>query len=63
LATLFVDFKQASLYEGRDLAPTTDLRTVFKGVLRDYLGIAERALADTVFPDNAAARPMTGLLA
>jgi len=54
--------KPASLYEGRDLAPTTDLRTVLKGVLRDHLGIAERALAERVFPDSAAARPMTGLL-
>jgi uncharacterized protein (DUF1501 family) len=29
--------KPASLYEGRDLAPTTDLRAVIKGVLRDIL--------------------------
>jgi len=55
--------KPASLYEGRDLAPTTDLRAVIKGVLADHLGISERALAQTVFPDSAAARPMTGLVA
>ena len=55
--------KPASLYEGRDLAPTTDLRAVIKGVLADHLGIGERALADTVFPDSAAARPMKGLVA
>jgi uncharacterized protein (DUF1501 family) len=55
--------KPASLYEGRDLAPTTDLRAVIKGVLADHLGISERALAQTVFPDSAAARPMTGLIA
>jgi uncharacterized protein (DUF1501 family) len=54
--------KPASLYEGRDLAPTTDLRTVFKGVLHDHLGIAERVLAESVFPDSAAARPMQGLV-
>jgi uncharacterized protein (DUF1501 family) len=54
--------KPASLYEGRDLAPTTDLRAVIKGVLADHLGISERALAQTVFPDSAAARPMTGLI-
>jgi len=54
--------KPASLYEGRDLAPTTDLRTVFKGVLHDHLGIAERVLADSVFPDSAAAKPMQGLV-
>jgi uncharacterized protein (DUF1501 family) len=54
--------KPASLYEGRDLAPTTDLRAVIKGVLADHLGLSERALAQTVFPDSAAARPMTGLI-
>ena len=54
--------KPASLYESRDLAPTTDLRTVFKGVLHDHLGIAERVLAESVFPDSAAARPMQGLV-
>ena len=55
--------KAASLYEGRDLAPTTDLRAVIKGVLADHLGISERALADAVFPDSAAAKPMKGLIA
>ena len=54
--------KPANLYEGRDLAPTTDLRAVIKGVLADHLGISERALAQTVFPDSAAARPMAGLV-
>jgi uncharacterized protein (DUF1501 family) len=52
----------ASLYEGRDLAPTTDLRAVIKGVLRDHLGLGERVLAETVFPDSAPAKPMKGLL-
>jgi len=55
--------KPASLYEGRDLAPTTDLRAVIKGLLADHLGINERALAQTVFPDSAAAKPMQGLVA
>ena len=54
--------KPASLYEGRDLAPTTDLRAVIKGVLRDHLGIAETVLAQTVFPDSAPVRPMKGLM-
>ncbi len=51
------------LYEGRDLAPTTDLRAVIKGVLADHLGISERVLATTVFPDSAPARPIKGLIA
>jgi uncharacterized protein (DUF1501 family) len=54
--------KPASLYQGRDLAPTTDLRSVIKGVLADHLGIGERVLAQTVFPDSAAAKPMKGLV-
>jgi uncharacterized protein (DUF1501 family) len=47
--------KPASLYEGRDLAPTTDLRAVIKGVLRDHLGLGERVLAEAVFPGSAPA--------
>ena len=54
--------KTASLYEGRDLAPTTDLRAVIKGVLHDHLGLAERVLADTVFPDSAPVKAMKGLV-
>jgi uncharacterized protein (DUF1501 family) len=54
--------KPASLYQGRDLAPTTDLRAVVKGVLADHLGISESVLASTVFPDSAATKPMKGLI-
>jgi len=54
--------KPANLYEGRDLAPTTDLRAVLKGVLRDHLGLAERVLAERVFPESAQVKPMQGLL-
>jgi uncharacterized protein (DUF1501 family) len=52
----------ANLYEGRDLAPTTDLRAVIKGVLHDHLGVAERVLAETVFPDSAAVKSVKGLM-
>jgi uncharacterized protein (DUF1501 family) len=55
--------KDASLYEGRDLKPTTDLRAVIKGVLKDHLRVPEPALAAKVFPDSVAARPMAGLVA
>lgn len=54
--------KQANLYEGRDLFPTTDLRSVIKGVLQDHLGLSERLLAETVFPDSGTAKPMKGLI-
>ena len=55
--------KPAQLYEQRDLAATTDLRAVLKGVLRDLLGLSERALAADVFPDSLAVRPLDGLIA
>jgi uncharacterized protein (DUF1501 family) len=54
--------KPTSLYEGRDLAPTTDLRAVIKGVLHDHLGLSERVLAETVFPDSAGVKAVRGLV-
>lgn len=54
--------KPANLYQARDLAATTDLRAVIKGVLHDQFGIGERVLADAVFPDSAPAKPMKGLV-
>jgi uncharacterized protein (DUF1501 family) len=54
--------KTAQLYEGRDLKPTTDLRAVLKGLLRDHLRAEERALASNVFPDSADVTPTAGLI-
>jgi uncharacterized protein (DUF1501 family) len=54
--------KPANLYEGRDLAPTTDLRAALKGILHDHLGLSETALAKNVFPDSAQVKPMQGLI-
>jgi uncharacterized protein (DUF1501 family) len=54
--------RHANLYEARDLAATTDLRAVLKGVLHDHLGLSERVLAEKVFPDSAMVRPMAGLV-
>jgi uncharacterized protein (DUF1501 family) len=51
------------LHEKRDLKPTTDLRAVLKGLLRDHVRVDEAALASRVFPDSVAVKPMTGLLA
>jgi uncharacterized protein (DUF1501 family) len=42
----------SALYEGRDLAPTLDLRVVMKSVLRDHLGIDAGYLEREVFPDS-----------
>lgn len=55
--------KPAQLHDGRDLKPTTDLRAVLKGVLKDHLRVDERVLASQVFPDSVTLKPMTGLLA
>jgi uncharacterized protein (DUF1501 family) len=55
--------KSANLYQGRDLKPTTDLRAVLKGVLKDHLRADERALAQNVFPGSEGVKPMAGLMA
>ncbi len=54
--------KPAQLFEDRDLNPTLDLRGVLKGVLRDHLGIDERDLSASVFPDSIGIRPIDGLV-
>jgi len=55
--------KPGDLHDGRDLKPTTDLRAVLKGLLKDHLRVDDAALATKVFPDSSAAKPMAGLLA
>ena len=55
--------KSANLYENRDLKPTTDLRAVLKGLLKDHLRADDRALAQNVFPGSESVRPMAGLVA
>lgn len=40
----------ASLYEGRDLRPTRDLRTLFAGALVTHLGLDAGRVAHDVFP-------------
>jgi len=54
--------KVANLYEARDLKPTTDLRAVLKGMLKDHLRVEDRALAADIFPGSEAVVPMGGLL-
>jgi len=51
-----------SLYQGRDLAPTLDVRSVLKGVLAEQLAVSAHVLEQEVFPDSAAARPLRGLM-
>ncbi|HVN98765.1 MAG TPA: DUF1501 domain-containing protein [Steroidobacteraceae bacterium] len=51
-----------SLYEGRDLRPTLDLRSAMKEVLHVQLELSDRELDTAVFPDSAAAPRLQGLL-
>lgn len=45
---------QRDLLNGRDLRPTFDLRSVFKGLLQESLGISRSSLDNVVFPGSAA---------
>jgi uncharacterized protein (DUF1501 family) len=51
-----------ALYQGRDLMPTQDMRSVLKGVMEEHLSIPARALDTTVFPDSGAAKALSGLV-
>lgn len=46
---------KSDLYQGRDLQPTTDMRSLFKGVLGDHFELPDTLLNKAVFPDSAAA--------
>jgi uncharacterized protein (DUF1501 family) len=47
---------QGQLFENRDLAPTTDLRSVARGLLQAHLGLDDAALA-RVFPGSQGNMP------
>lgn len=51
----------SQLFERRDLQPTTDLRSVAKGVLATHFGLPPAALA-AAFPDSQGAPPILGLV-
>jgi uncharacterized protein (DUF1501 family) len=51
--------KEAALFEKRDVAPTLDMRGLFKGLLADHLAVDRRALDTTVFPDSASVAPVS----
>ena len=52
----------SNLYEGRDLYPTTDVRSLFKGILTEHLLLPETFVEREVFPDSAAARPIRDII-
>lgn len=51
-----------ALYQGRDLAPTLDLRSVQQSLLRDHLGLDPKFIAREVFPDAAGVGYIDGLV-
>lgn len=55
--------KPAQLYQQRDLAPTSDVRAVLKGLLADQFGFSAAVLGDKVFPESAQVKPMRDLVA
>jgi len=52
----------AALQDGRDQPPRTDLRSLFKGVLAEHMGVPASALNGNVFPDSGNVPVMTGLI-
>jgi uncharacterized protein (DUF1501 family) len=52
---------QNALYEGRDLKPTLDTRSVLKAALAGTFDLTTAQL-DRVFPNSSIARPSTGLM-
>jgi uncharacterized protein (DUF1501 family) len=55
--------QQARLFENRDTAPAMDMRSLFKGVLSEHMGVDRRALDGPIFPDSQAAQIATGVTA
>jgi uncharacterized protein (DUF1501 family) len=53
---------RTALLDSRDLRPTLDLRSVFKGVLDEHLRVDSKTLATRIFPDSSGARPLQGLM-
>ncbi|MCQ1851923.1 DUF1501 domain-containing protein [Neorhizobium galegae] len=54
--------KEAQLRDGRDLAPTTDIRAIIKGVATDLLGANANHLRDVVFPGSESVQAVKGLI-
>ena len=54
--------RDRELYAGRDLQPTTDIRSVFKGLLIDHLRLSSSLVENEAFPDSQAAPPLENLV-
>jgi uncharacterized protein (DUF1501 family) len=54
--------RTAALHQGRDLAPTLDLRSVMASLLQDHLGMAPDYIQREVFPDAGRLPRIAGLV-
>lgn len=52
---------EKNLYAGRDLRPTMDIRSVFKGLLEEHLELPAGVVEREVFPGSNTAGPLTNL--
>jgi uncharacterized protein (DUF1501 family) len=52
----------ADLYAGRDLYPTKDIRSLFKGVMVQHLGLDPAFVDSNVFPDSRSAAMLENLV-
>lgn len=50
------------LYEGRDLYPTMDVRSLFKGVLKEHFLLPDNFVEGVVFPDSRSSRPVRDII-
>jgi len=54
--------RDGDLYKGRDLRPTTDVRSLFKGILVEHMALDEAFVEREVFPDSKGARVISDLI-
>jgi uncharacterized protein (DUF1501 family) len=62
VATRWPGLSRDALYQNRDLAPTSDLRGLFKAILRYHFCIPTGVLEEKVFPDSKRALAPPGRL-
>lgn len=54
--------RDGDLYKGRDLRPTTDVRSLFKSVLVEHMALDESFVERDVFPDSTGAKVISNLI-
>lgn len=52
----------SDLYQGRDLMPTTETRSVFKGILAEHLLLPENYIEREVFPGSISVKPLRDIV-